>query len=180
MMLVGMAFYRWGILSAQRDARFYRRMAAWGFGLGLPLVGWGLFQYYAHHWEATYSLFIGRIPNHLATPLIASGYIALVMLWSRSTRGRGMQERLVAVGRTALSNYIGQSLLGTFLFYGWGLGLFARFDRLALMGFIAGIWALQLALAPWWLRRFRYGPLEWLWRSLSHFRPQPLLRPAAS
>ncbi len=176
MMLVGMAFYSWGILTAKKSPQFYRRLVWIGFGVGLPLVLVGLSQYYTHDWAVAYAIFVGRIPNHIATPLIASGYIGMVMLWSRTEIFPKLQERLIAVGRTALTNYIGQSILATFILYGFGLGLFGHLSRIGQMAVIVLIWLLQLLIAPIWLRYFRYGPLEWAWRSLSHFRLQPMLQ----
>ena len=176
MMLVGMAFYSWGILSGKRSLDFYVNMAFLGFGLGLPIVLIGLYQYTAHNWSASYSLFLGRIPNHIATPLIASGYIALVMLWSRSGFLTNLRDRLAAVGRMALTNYIGQSLIATFIFYGFGLGLFGSVNRGQQLLLILLIWSIQIIFSSWWLSRFQYGPLEWVWRCLSHWRWQPLLK----
>ena len=75
----------------------------------------------------------------------------------------GLQRRLAAVGRTAFSNYILHSVLCTLIFYGHGLGLFGHAQRWHQLLIVFGIWALQLWLAPWWLARYRYGPLEWSW-----------------
>ena len=174
MMLVGMAFYSWGILTARRSDAFYIRMAQIGFGVGLPMALISLYQYVAHDWGAVYSLFNGRIPNHIATPFIASGYIALIMLWSRSNAFVKLRDRLAAVGRMALTNYIGQSLIGTYIFYGFGLGLFGTLNRVQQFIIILLIWVFQIVFSSWWLDRFQYGPLEWVWRMLSHRRWQPL------
>ena len=180
MMLVGMAFYSWGILSGKRSVNFYVNMALAGFGLGFPIVLLGLYQYTAHNWNAAYSLFLGRIPNHIATPLIASGYIALVMLWSRSDFLTNLRDRLAAVGRMALTNYIGQSLIATFIFYGFGLSLFGSVNRVQQLLLILFIWSIQILFSSWWLSRFQYGPLEWVWRCLSYWRWQPLLKKRAA
>ena len=174
MMLIGMAFYTWGILSAKKSEGFYINMALTGFGFGLPIALISLFQYTAHNWGAYYSLFNGRIPNHVATTFIASGYIAVIMLWSRANIWQNLRERLAAVGRMALTNYIGQSIIGTFLFYGFGLGLFGFLNRVHLLLVVIFIWVLQLVFSSWWLERYQYGPLEWVWRILSHRRWQPL------
>ena len=174
MMLVGMAFYTWGILTAKRSDAFYTKMAWIGFGVGLPMVLISLFQYEVHQWDAWYSLFNGRIPNHIATPFMASGYIALIMLWSRSKIWVNFRDKLAAVGRMALTNYIGQSLIGTFIFYGFGLGLFGMLNRVQQFGIILLIWTFQIFFSSWWLSRFQYGPLEWVWRVLSHRRWQPI------
>lgn len=174
MMLVGMAFYTWGIVSARRSDQFYKRLAIFSFAIGLPIVLFGLFLQYSHNWEPTYAIFIGRVPNHIATPLIASGYIALIMLWSKRPFLQGLQKRLTAVGQTALTNYILQSILGTFIFYGFGLGFFGHLNRLGQMDVVLAIWIVQLLISPWWMARFRYGPLEWLWRTLTYLQWQPM------
>jgi uncharacterized protein len=88
--------------------------------------------------------------------------------------------RLAAVGRMALTNYLAQTLICTFIFFGWGLGYFARVERKWLPLFVIGVWLLQLLWSPWWLARFHFGPLEWLWRSLTYARRQPFSRSALS
>ena len=170
MMLCGMALYRLGVLTARRSHSFYRRMLFIGLAIGIPVASFGLYQYYVHDWAASYSLFLGRIPNHIATPFTAGAYIGLIMLWTKSRQARAWQNRLAAVGRMALSNYIGQSLLATFIFYGFGYGLYGSLNRVSQLFVVLGIWSLQLLISPWWLSRFRYGPLEWLWRSLTYRR----------
>lgn len=174
MMLVGMAFYTWGILTAKRSETFYEHMMLIGFGIGLPLALFSLIQYTNHDWSPFYSLFVGRIPNHLATPFMASGYVALVMIWSRSNVLDGLQTRLAAVGRMALTNYIAQSIMATAIFYGFGLGFFGYRSRIEQLIIVLFIWAIQLVFSSWWLSRFRYGPLEWVWRSLSYWYWQPI------
>ncbi|MDJ0754377.1 MAG: DUF418 domain-containing protein [Ardenticatenaceae bacterium] len=179
MMLIGMALFTWGILTGKRSDEFYQRMAQIGFGVGLPLGLISLFQYTIHDWNPLYSLFLGRIPNHMATPFVAGGYIAVIMLWSRSDNFTRLRNRLAAVGRMALTNYIGQSIIGTFIFYGFGLGLFGSFDRVQQLMVIVLIWAGQIWFSGWWLERFQYGPLEWVWRLLSHRRWQPIMKKVA-
>lgn len=140
------------------------------------MVLFGLYQYISRDWEASYSLFLGRIPNHVATIFIATGYVALIMFWSKFDLWQRAQDALAAVGRMALSNYIGQSVLATFIFYGFGLGLYGELNRVAQLGVVLLIWLIQIAISQWWLKRFRYGPLEWLWRSLIYFRLEPLVK----
>ena len=80
----------------------------------------------------------------------------------------------------ALSNYLMHTLFGTTLFYGYGFGLFGRLERYQVLLVAIAIWALQLWLSPVWLRHFRFGPMEWLWRSLTYWQRQPMRpRPAA-
>jgi uncharacterized protein len=74
----------------------------------------------------------------------------------------------------ALTNYLLASLLATFVFEGYGLGLYGRLERYQLYYVVAGIWAVQLIGSPLWLSRFRYGPMEWVWRSLTYWKRQPI------
>jgi uncharacterized protein len=76
----------------------------------------------------------------------------------------------------ALSNYLLQSIITSVVFLGWGLGLAGRFDYAGQLLIVAAIWSLQLALSPVWLRRYRFGPAEWFWRSLTYWKRQPMRR----
>ena len=176
MMLVGMALYRWGVFGARLGSQVYRRMAWWGFGLGLPLCLMGLEYNLYNSWDWKVCYYYGRIGNFLGTVPVALGYIGLVMLWCQGTRLPWLRARLTEVGRTALSCYIGQSLIATFIFYGFGFGLFGRVDYLLQLFFVMGIWALQIFLIQLWMKHFKQGPLEWFWRCLTYFRLQPLRR----
>jgi uncharacterized protein len=104
------------------------------------------------------------------------GHIALVILVYRGGVLTGLIQNLAAVGRLALTNYLAQTLICTFFFFGWGLGFFGALTRPWLVVFVLSVWALQLAWSPWWLARYRYGPAEWAWRSLTYMRRQPLRR----
>ena len=178
LMLVGMALYKLGVLSARRSDAFYRRLMVLGFAVGLPVIAYGTWRDFATNWGVVYSLFIGFQFNYWGSVPTALGWIGLVMLVVRSGRLPGVQRRLGAVGRTAFSNYILQTLLSTGIFYGTGLGLFGRVDRVGQLLIVFAIWTVQLAVAPVWLRHFEFGPLEWLWRSLTYWTPQPMRRPA--
>ena len=81
---------------------------------------------------------------------------------------------LAAVGRMALSMYLLHSIICTTIFYGHGLGLFGRVERIWQLAIALAVIALQLWIAPLWLRRFRFGPFEWLWRTLTYMRPQQM------
>jgi len=80
---------------------------------------------------------------------------------------------LGAVGRMALTNYLMQTLICTTLFYGHGLGLYGQVERNEQILIVVGIWAVQLTIAPFWLRYYHFGPTEWLWRSLTYWQFQP-------
>lgn len=176
MMLVGMALFRTGVLSGKKSPRFYQRWMYWGLGVGFGLAGLGLYLNYSHDWSPSWALGRGRLLNLWAVPPVAMGYIGLVMCWCNSKRATKLRAALAQVGRMALTNYILQSVLCTFVFYGFGLGLFGSVNRCQLLGITGGIWVLLIAFSGFWLKRFRYGPLEWLWRSLTYLKIQPLRR----
>ena len=104
------------------------------------------------------------------------GYIGLVNLAINLGFAKGLQQRLAAVGQMAFTNYIFHSLLCTFIFYGWGFGLFAQWQRGPQLLLVVVIWALQLWYSPLWLAKFHFGPLEWLWRCLTYLQWQRFLR----
>ena len=172
-MLLGMAAYRSGFLtSAWRRAR-YRRWAAVCLGIALPgYAALGLATI-AHGFDQRW-IFLGSIG--ISAPLRTLGYVgyaALVILLLPNGRWAG---RVAAVGRTAFTNYLATSVLMTFVFYGWGLGQFGTWSRAQLYWLVPLAWALMLAWSKPWLDRYRYGPMEWLWRSLARLEPQPMRR----
>ena len=174
LMLVGMGLYKLGVLSAKRSSAFYRRMAVAGFGLGLPIVAAGVTFNIRHDFAFEHSMFQGQMFNYVGSIGVFLGYLALVMLAVQRGWLPGLQRRLQAAGRMAFTNYISQSVICTLIFYGHGLGLLEQVDRLSQVAIVATIWVLQLIWSPWWLARFRFGPLEWLWRSLTYMKLQPM------
>lgn len=159
-MLLGMALFKLDVLSAARSDRFYWRWFAAGTLVGVPVVILGMRLNFARGWEMPESFFLGLHFNYWGSLLVAMAWISAVMLACRRGALASLQGRLAAVGRRAFTNYIAQSVLGTFVFYGFGLGLFGQMDRLGQAGVVAAIWLIQLAWSPWWLRRFPFGPLE--------------------
>ncbi len=180
LMLVGMGLFKLGVLSAARAPSFYRRMAALGFGVGLPVIAFGVWTNFRTGWRMLYSLFIGGQFNYWGSVAVALGWIGLVMLVVQSGRAAPLVQRLGAVGRTALSNYLLQTLLGITIFYGTGFGQFGRVERVGQLLIVFAIWVFQLAIAPIWLSHFDVGPLEWLWRSLTYGKAQPWRRRSPS
>ena len=106
--------------------------------------------------------------------LLAAGHIGVVMLISKSGALGWLRRALAAVGQTALSNYLLTSVVCTLIFNGYGLGLFGRLERHQLYLNVLGMWLVNLTLSPLWLRWFRFGPAEWVWRSLTYWRRQPM------
>ena len=180
LMLIGMALMKLGIISGQRDGAFYRRMLAFGYGVGLPLVGLGTVMQYRAEWDAFYVFRIGMAPNYVGSIFVALGHIAAVMLIVKSGALQGLMTKFTAVGRMAFTNYLMHSVVMTTIFYGYGFGLFGQVERSAQMGIVVAMLAVQLWLSPIWLRHYRFGPAEWLWRSLTYGRMQPMRRDDAA
>jgi uncharacterized protein len=178
-MLLGMAIMKLGIFSASRSRRFYRRCVLWGYGLGLPLAALSAWDLIRVDWTMPHAVQVSSHLNYYGSLAVALGHVGVVMLVCQSEALAGLRRRLSAVGRMAFSNYLSQTIICTTIFYGYGLGLFGHLNRFPLMAFVVAVWLLQLWLSPWWLSRFRYGPAEWLWRSLSYRRRQPMIAAAA-
>ncbi len=168
LMVLGMALLKIDVITARRPASFYARLAAAGFGVGLPVVLFGARQNVAHGWSVEYSMFFGVIWNYWGSVAVALGYTGLVMWIARAGVLERLTSRLAAVGRMAFSNYFLQTILATLIFYGHGLGLFGSVERTEQLAIVAGIWLVQLIASPIWLRHYRFGPMEWLWRSLTY------------
>ncbi len=175
LMLMGMALYKWGIVSAKRSPLFYGVMMAIGLLVGLSFVAYGAQQNFAHGWDIAYSRFgAGFQFNYWASLLVSGGYIGLVMLWTQWGGLAKLQIALAAVGRMALSNYLLHTLIATIIFYGHGFGLFGSVERTGQILIVVAIWLSQIIWSPIWLHYFRFGPAEWLWRSLTYWKLQPI------
>ena len=171
-MLFGMAALKSGFLTGAWEERRYERTALIGFAVTIPLYGllcWALFAdgftvpgIFTWYMTATTPL----------RPLMVVAYAALIIDLTRN--GGWLVDRIAAAGRAAFSNYLGTSIVMTGIFYGWGLGLYGSVGRAELYLFVIGAWVLMLAWSKPWLDRFAYGPLEWLWRSLSRGKIQPM------
>ena len=176
LMLIGMALMKLGILSAERSDAFYKRMLLVTYGLGLPICVYSAWSLNAHGFDALWAFRVGNIANYVGSILVALGHIALIMLIVRNGVFSRLMARFAAVGQMALTNYLTHSIVMTSIFYGHGLSLYGEIPRFWQMAFVAGLIAIQLVLSPWWLQRFRFGPAEWLWRSLTYWERQPMRR----
>ena len=174
LMLLGMALFKWGVLTAERSNRFYRISAVVGFCIGLPVVILGVVRNYTNGWSFDFSMFKGVQFNYWGSILISFAYISIIMLISKSAKWNKFTSPFAAVGRMALTNYLMHTLVFTSIFYGHGLGLFGKVERKEQILFILGIWTLQLIFSPLWLQYFRFGPAEWIWRSLTYWKIQPM------
>ena len=168
MMILGMILYKKGILSANKENTFYRRLFINGMLLGITLSAIGLYRAYAYNWNGIWYMTMGHYYNYIASLSVALGYIGLIMLWSKTTFMVNWQLRLKAVGRLAFTNYILTSIICTLIFYGHGLGLFASLDRLQQWSIILIVWSILLYISPIILKKYNKGPLEFIWRKFTY------------
>ena len=171
-MVLGMALFKLGFLTLQRPSSDYWFMALIGYGVGLSVSWWEVNHIVSNNFDMlamaetwpTYDM--GRLGNGL-------GHLGLLLLFVRSGALGWLQKGLAAVGRMALTNYIMHSVIAMFVFLGVGFGLYGQFSRIELYYVVLAIVVFQLIISPIWLKYFRFGPLEWIWRSLTYMkRPQ--------
>ncbi|MEG0098600.1 MULTISPECIES: DUF418 domain-containing protein YeiB [Citrobacter] len=165
MMLLGAALMRSGWLKGQYSLRHYRRtgvlLVATGIAINLPAI---MLQWHLE-WAYRWCAFLLQAPRELSAPFQTVGYAALMFgFWPQLSRFK-IVIAIACVGRMALTNYLLQTLICTTLFYQFGL--FMQFDRLTLLYFVIPVWAVNLFFSVIWLRFYRQGPVEWLWRQLT-------------
>lgn len=178
LMLIGMGLYKLGIFQLGDPKKFAVPAVAAAVLVGLPTVAFGVYQHHAHGWQSDYSFWFGVQYNYWASIVISLGWIGLMLWLLTGNWFKPLASRFAAIGQTALSNYILQSVLCASIFYGFsfGLGLFGSVERTGQLLVVFAVWAIQLLISPLWLKRFQYGPLEWLWRSLTYWHMQPMRR----
>lgn len=173
MMLLGMALLKTGILTGSAPTRTYVAMMLAGYALGLTVNLWETNRLQETDFSVgalidTYVTYdLGRVP-------MTFGHLGLIGLIWRTPVLMATKRVLGCVGQMALTNYLSQSVICLLLFTGAGLALFGQLERHQLYGIVAAIWIAQLWWSPWWLGRYRFGPAEWLWRSLTYGRRQPM------
>jgi uncharacterized protein len=179
MMFIGMGLFEMGVFSAARSYRFYVWIVGIGCLIGIPLNSYGAWLLLRSNFDRVTVLFthmaydIERLPIALAS-------MALLMILCKAGAVKWLTSRLAAIGQMALSNYILQSVVCTFIFTGYGFGLYGKLERYQLYYVVAGCWAISLAASPIWLRHYQFGPLEWCWRSLTYWKRQPMRIPRSS
>lgn len=172
-MLIGMALLKWGVLSARLELRHYAAMIVAGYAVGIPL---GLYELGILK-AGAYSTLAAEEANRtyqISRLAMVIGHIGLVLSVVKLGWLRWLQRGFAAAGQMALTNYIGQTLICTFLFYGFGMGLYGQLERYQLYLLVAVIAVVEILFSLAWLRNFRFGPLEWVWRSLTYWKRQPM------
>ena len=173
MMLIGMGLFKLGVLTLERRTALYLAMVVGGYAIGLATNTWetkhiidGGFSARAFT-EVTTTYDLGRLG-------MTVGHLGLLLLFVRSGILRPVRRAFAAVGRMAITNYLMHSAicLVLFILMGW----YGQLERHQLYYVVFAIWAFQLVFSPLWLRYFKFGPVEWVWRSLTYLKPQPMRR----
>jgi len=173
-MLIGMSLFKWDVLSAQLSRVFYIKLSSVGLSIGFVLTTIGMLKNFEADWSLEYAMFLGWQFNYWGSLFLSVGYIALTMLIFIKIQNTFISKALSAVGRTAFSNYILQTIICTLIFYGHGLGLFGDLERYWQITIVFVTWIFQSLATVLWLKKFRFGPLEWLWRSLTYRKIQSM------
>lgn len=172
--LIGAGLVVSGKLSTE-PTQFWRRARAVGIAAGLPLTLIGSAIRLGGFENQSIWLYFGNLLHDISSLLLAVGIAGAVWIWTSSGLRSKLLRSFSAVGRTALTNYIGQSAVMSVLATAYGFGLYGGLSRLQLIAVAASCFSLQMVASAWWLRHFRIGPLEWIWRCFTYWRLVPLL-----
>ncbi len=179
-MLVGVMLYRRKFLTGERSRADYARLAKLAYGFAVPLQLVMTLNFFRVDFDifSTSNALLSAWLYDLVRWAMAIGHLSLLALLVKSPGWSRLMYPLGAAGRMALTNYLLQSIVCGFLFYGIGLGWFAQRDRTELMLVILAVWFAELGWSLLWFMRFDVGPVEWAWRSLVAGRRLPLRRSA--
>lgn len=176
MFLVGVYFGKREIFKRLEENRgFFSKLLFWGSLIGL--TGNALYATLIMplpRIEPSGPLFLATAAQAIGAPLLMLAYVSAFCLLTLSPTWSGRLKVLAPVGQMALTNYLTQSIVCTLIFYGYGLGFFGRMGAAAGIGLTIIIYLLQIPFSHWWMKRFQYGPAEWLWRSLTYLKSQPM------
>ena len=173
MMLLGMALMKWNVFDASRELSFYLKMMLFGFAIGLVINSWEEVVYLSSGFEPFLSA-TARPTYDLGRLGMALGYIGMVMTLCKLDVLPKVRHAFACVGQMALTNYLAQSVICNTIFLGFGFGMWGKMQRYEIYFVVIGIWIFQLLFSVAWLKKYRFGPAEWLWRSLTYRKRQPL------
>ncbi len=190
--LIGMGLMKLGVFSASRPASVYWGMVLAGYAVGLSLFAVGFWPMLGRALGQAAQVSPGArqmlgsaawTMRYLGAIGIALGHIGVAMLLCRGAMRVGVLRLalhpLASVGRTALTNYIVQTIVAVIVFDGWAMGNWGTWRMSEIAVLVVCVWAAQLVISPLWLKFMRFGPLEWAWRSLTYWRAQPMVRARA-
>lgn len=183
MMLLGMVLFKWGFFSNKLPTRTYWLKLLAGYGIGIPISYGSLLL--VEQAVTNPALFADTqwispsLGYDLQRALIGVGHASVLLLLYRSGWVAWLMKALANVGQMAFSNYILQTLCCTLYFNGYGLGNFGKLAYHQLYYVVAVVWVINLIFSTIWLHFFRFGPLEWVWRSLTYWQKQPMRKVVA-
>lgn len=179
-MFLGMAFYKTGVMLGTASAKVYWGLFIGGLGLGLLLSYFRLQPLIDYKFDGfEYTKKVSFEFYEISRTFRALGIFGLIMLLHKSGLFKWFFALMRPVGQMAFTNYLMQSLLVGLFFYGVGFGMYGKLERHEIYYVVAATWALEIIWSHIWLRFFRFGPLEWCWRSLTYWKRQPFLKNSA-
>jgi uncharacterized protein len=173
MMFIGMALFKLGVFSAARSTRFYTVLALAGYAIGLSFNSFTAFARVSNNFDLVVNAYSG-ITYDIGRLSIALAHVAVLMLLYRANQMMWILNRLAAIGQMALTNYLTHSIVCSTIFCGYGFGMYGRLERYQLYYIVGSLWIFQMIVSPIWLRHFHFGPAEWVWRSLTYWKKQPM------
>ncbi len=176
-MFIGMALFKSGILQGDANLKLYGWMAAIGLSVGLTLSYQHLLPSLLYNFDNYAVLKHKPIEIYELQRYVRSiGVFGFIMLAYKSGWFKRFFNIIRPVGQMAFTNYLSQSVICVLIFYGFGLGLVGKLERYELYFVVLAIWFVQIVVSHIWLRYFRFGPMEWLWRSLTYSKIQPIFK----
>jgi uncharacterized protein len=179
MMLVGMALFGWGFFSNRLSTSTYAMWLLIGYGIGIP-IGLNVFNESIMVPHADFGNYVDsfRVQHQslydVRRVLLSVGHASLLMVIYRSRIVPWLMKALANVGQMAFTNYLMQSIICTWFFYGYGFGFYNELKFHQIYYVVFAVWIFQLIVSSIWLRYFRFGPFEWVWRSLTYWKKQPM------
>ncbi len=172
---IGMALFGWGVLTGKRSKKFYWLLMFATYAIGFTL------SYISFNSRLQSGFDLSFITNYLVVDiypekclLIALGHLSAIILLYKYGVANWLLGALAKVGQMAFTNYLSQSIICGFIFYGFGFGLFGKLQRFQIYYVVLAVWIFQILFSNIWLRYYRFGPLEWVWRSLTYWKKQPM------
>ncbi len=176
MFLLGLYAGKQGILHRVAEhLALFRKLRGYGFLLGLPLSAVAVWAMYHSNMLVPSPIgLMGGLAAAIGAPLLGLGYASFWVVLSQDAKWKARLHPMRQMGRMALTNYLLQSLICITVFYGTGFGLYGRYGPAVTLPFVFVIYFAEMAMSVWWLKRFQFGPAEWLWRSLTYGKLQPM------
>lgn len=172
---VAFAMFMFGLAAAKTrvlvDLQHHRKHFVKTLAIGLPigLAGAALYVYCSFHDYDSWLVYFALVVAALTAPFLTASYVSIFALGSARRAGQNVIQALAPVGKMALSNYILQSVIMGFVFFGYGLGLYSETSPFETLLIALAIFAIQIPLSRWWMNRHIYGPLEWLLRAFTNW-----------